>query len=162
MIEDINWIGGDYRDYLACTRYILFRCCKKTQEHKVGEDIVGWEHSVQTKYEPIDFMDFKWIVDRCNFLLAKTYGIHMLPTSFLGWHEDSHFVPESFNADFTCQYKKQKNGKFKKYKPKYELNESSFISEAEQWAMNKIIWRWKAYGRFCIKLSNLYWKLKHH
>ena len=34
-----------------------------------------------------------------------------------------------------------------------------FISGAEQWAMNKVIWRWKVYGRLCVKIENLIWKL---
>ena len=154
-----DWINDDHRDYFACTRYILFRCCKKTKEaYQLGEDIVGWETSVRTVYKPLDYIDFKWIMDRCNFLLAKSYGVDLLPNSFLSWYEDGHFVPEYFDDDFTCDYKKTKNGKWKKVQSNNE--ESDFISGAEIWAMNKVIRRWKIYGRYCVKLSNLYYKLK--
>lgn len=159
-IMSTYWLHDDIRDMKACTRYILFRCCKKVREtYQLGKDIVGWETSVRTTYLPMDFMDFKWIVDRCNFELAKNFGTDLLPNSFLSWYQDSHFVPENFDDDFTCDYKRQKNGKFKKIQS--NNIESDFISAAETWAMDKIIRRWKLYGRFYVKLDNLKWKIKN-
>lgn len=155
---NLSVLNGDIRDMKACTRYILFRCCKKTRIYKLSEDIQDWETSVMTEYKPMDFMDFKWIVDRCNFELSKGFGTELLPNVFLSWYQDGHFVPEYFNDDFTCEYKRLKNGKWKKVQSNNE--ESDFISAAEVWAMRKIIRRWKLYGRFYVKLSNFYYKLK--
>ena len=155
---NLSVLNGDIRDMKACTRYILFRCCKKTRIYKLGEDIQDWETSVMTEYKPMDFMDFKWIVDRCNFELSKGFGTELLPNVFLSWYQDGHFVPEYFDDDFTCEYKRLKNGKWKKIQSNNE--ESDFISAAEVWAMRKIIRRWKLYGRFYVKLSNFYYKLK--
>ncbi len=152
------WLNEDCRDYFACVRYVLFRCCKKTQKYKLGKDVEGWSKSFMTEYKPIDYMDFKWIMDRCNFLLAKDHGVELLPNSFLSWYEDAHFVPEYFEVDFSCDYKKLKNGKLKKVQSNNE--ESDFISGADMWAMNKIIRRWKIYGRWFVKLDNFWWKLK--
>lgn len=157
-VMNLSVLNGDIRDMKACTRYILFRCCKKTRIYKLGEDIQDWETSVMTEYKPMDFMDFKWIVDRCNFELSKGFGTELLPNVFLSWYQDGHFVPEYFNDDFTCEYKRLKNGKWKKVQSNNE--ESDFISAAEVWAMRKIIRRWKLYGRFYVKLSNFYYKLK--
>ena len=157
-IMNLSLLNGDIRDMKACTRYILFRCCKKTRIYKLGEDIQDWEISVMTEYKPMDFMDFKWIVDRCNFELSKGFGTELLPNVFLSWYQDGHFVPEYFDDDFTCEYKRLKNGKWKKVQSNNE--ESDFISAAEVWAMRKIIRRWKLYGRFYVKLSNFYYKLK--
>jgi len=160
------WMGRDYRDWYAAIRYILFRCCKKAnKKYKLGEDIEGWERSIKTEYLPMDYMDFKWIVDRCNFELGKAHGIELLPYSFADWYEEAHFVPEYFDADFTCDYKKDKNGKWRKVKRKTPWTELDFLSQAEIWAMNKIIRRWKLYGRWCVKISNwwycLKWKIKN-
>ena len=52
----------------------------------------------------------------------------------------------------------KKNGKYKKVQS--NSIESDFISAAEVWAMNKVIRRWKIYGKWCVKLSNLYYKIK--
>lgn len=157
-VMNLYWLNDDIRDMKACTRYILFKCCKKTKVYKLGEDIPDWERSVITEYKPMDFMDFKWIIDRCNFELSKDFGTDLLPNSFLSWYQDGHFVPEYFDDDFTCEYKRQKNGKYKKVQS--NSIESDFISAAEVWAMNKVIRRWKIYGKWCVKLSNLYYKIK--
>ena len=158
-IMDLGWMSRDCRDFSACTRFILFRCCKKvSKKYKLGEDIEGWERSVMTEYLTMDYMDFKWVVDRCNFELGKSFGTDLLPCSFLSWYEDAHFVPEYFDEDFTCDWKKDKKGKWKKV----ESNsiESDFISAAEVWAMKKVIRRWKIYGRWFVKIEGLYYKLK--
>ena len=154
-IDNLDWLNSDIRDRLALTRYILFRCCKKVKkQYKLGQDIEGWERSIITEYKPLDFMDFKWIVDRCNFESSKDYGIDFLSNSFLSWYEEAHFVPEYFDADFSCDYKKMKNGKWKRIKSNNE--ESDFISGSEICIAKKIIRRWKLYGRWLVKLSNLY------
>ena len=158
-IDSLDWLNSDIRDRLALTRYILFRCCKKVKkQYKLGQDIEGWERSITTEYKPLDFMDFKWIVDRCNFESSKNYGIDFLSNSFLGWYEEAHFVPEYFDADFSCDYKKMKNGKWKRVKSNNE--ESDFISGSEICIAKKIIRRWKLYGRWLVKLSNLYWGIR--
>lgn len=158
-IMSTYWLNDDIRDMKACTRFILFRCCKKVKKYKLGKDIEDWERSIMTEYLPLDYMDFKWIVDRCNFELAKRFGTDLLPNSFLSWYQDSHLVPECFDADFTCDYKKLKNGKWKRVESNSE--EADFISAAEVWAMNKIIRRWKIYGKFYVKLDNFVWKIKN-
>ena len=157
-IESIDWLNNDIRDYLALTRFILFRCCKKAKkEYKLGKDIEGWERSITTEYIPIDFMDFKWIVDRCNFKMSKDYGVVYLPNTFLSWYEEAHFVPEYFDADFTCDYKKMKNGKWKRVQSNNE--EYDFVSGAEVCVAKKMIRRWKIYGKWFVKLDYLWWKI---
>lgn len=159
-IDNLAWLKEDNRDRLALTRYILFRCCKKAKkQYKLGQDIEGWERSIMTEYLPIDFMDFKWIVDRCNFKMAKFYGVDFLCNSFVHWYEEAHFVPEYFDADFTCDYKKMKNGKWKKIKTNWV--EEDFVSGAEICVAKKIIRRWKLYGRWFVKIDNWYWGLKY-
>lgn len=157
-IDSLYWLNDDIRDRLALTRYILFRCCKKVKkEYKLGQDIEGWERSIVTQYKPIDFLDFKWIVDRGNFKSSKDYGVDFLPNSFVGWYEEAHFVPEYFDADFTCDYKKMKNGKWKKIQSNNE--ESDFLSGAEIDIARKMIRRWKIYGRLAVRLNNFLWRL---
>ena len=157
-IDNLYWLNDDIRDRLALTRYILFRCCKKAKkEYKLGKDIEGWERSIVTQYKPIDFLDFKWIVDRCNFKASKDFGVDFLPNSFVSWYEEAHFVPEYFDADFTCDYKKLKNGKWKKIQSNNE--ESDFISGAEVDIANKMIRRWKLYGKLAVRLDCLLWRL---
>lgn len=158
-IMNMYWLGDDNRDMLACARYILFRCCKKVKKYKLGQDIEDWEKSIMTEYLPMNYMDFKWVVDRCNFELAKHFGTDLLPNSFLSWHQDSHLVPEYFDTDFTCNYKKLKNGKWKKIESNSE--EGDFISAAEVWAMNKVIKRWKIYGKWLVKLDSWWYNLKN-
>ena len=159
-IIDTWWLQRDNRDWYACTRYILFKCCKKTKKYKLGQDIPGWERSVMTEYLPIDFLDYKWIIERCNFELSKDFGLDLLPISFLHWYEEAHFVPEYFDTDFGCDYKKDKNNKWRKIKRKEPWKERDFISDADIWAMDKVIRKWKIYGRLSIKLSNSIYKLK--
>ncbi len=159
MIESIDWINDDHRDYLACTRYILFNCCKKTILYKLGEDIPDWEESVETQYIPLDYLNFKWIVDRCNFILSKQFQLTLLPNSFISWHIDSHFVPEYFDTDFTCLYKKDKHNKL--VKQESNLQEIDFISGAEYAVMKKVCKRWKIYGKHIINLQKFWWKIKN-
>lgn len=159
MIEKLDWLNDDYRDYLACTRYILFKCCKKVDLYRLGEDIPEWEESIETQYIPLNYIDFKWIVDRCNFILSKQFQLTLLPNSFISWHIDSHFVPEYFDTDFTCEYKKNKNNKL--VKQKSDLQEIDFISGAEYYVMKKVCKQWKIYGKYSVRLQELVWKIKN-
>lgn len=167
-VERLDWLNEDIRDYLACSRYILFRCCKKAKrKYKLGRDIPNWEKSIETEYLPIEFADFKWVVDRCNFKLSKSHGVNLLPNGFVAWYEDGKYVPEYFNAaDWTCEYRKGKNGKLQRYPRKRgeEFKEEDFLSGADIWAMRSVIRRWKIYGKWMVRLEmawfSLKWKLR--
>ena len=71
MIIYTDWLNRDNREYYACLRYILFRCCKS---EVVSDD----EGNATRIYKPIDFMDMKWIIDRCNYLKGKKFNLDFI------------------------------------------------------------------------------------
>jgi len=152
MIIYTDWLNRDNREYYACLRYILFRCCSK----KKGI------------YQPLDFMHVKWIIDRANYIVGKSFNIDFIPYSLLNWYDEIDWVPEYFNCDWECDYKLDKNGKIKtnkkgepiKVKKKWVSKEEDFIAAADKWAMNKAIRKWKLYGKFYQGIDNWIWQLK--
>ena len=56
--------------------------------------------------------------------------------------------------------KTNKKGEPIKLKKKWESKEEDFIAPADRWIMNKIIRRWKIYGKWLVKLDNSIYKLK--
>ena len=76
MIIYTDWLNRDNREYYACFRYILKRCCK----YKVVSDDEG--NAIRI-YKPIDFMDMKWIIDRCNYLVGKDFNVDLFRTLYL-------------------------------------------------------------------------------
>ena len=162
MIIYTDWLNRDNREYYACFRYILKRCCK----YKVASDDEG---NATRVYKPIDFMDMKWIIDRCNYLVGKNFNADFIPYSLFNWYDEINWEPSYFNCDWNCEYKTDRRGKIKtnkkgepiKIKTKREYKEEDYISDAEKWIMNKIIHRWKIYGKWLVKLDNFIWKIKN-
>lgn len=162
MIIYTDWLNRDNREYYACLRYILKRCCK----YKVVSDDEG---NATRVYKPIDFMDMKWIIDRCDYLIGKNFNVDFIPYSLFNWYDEIDWEPSYFNCDWNCEYKTDMHGKIKtnkkgepiKIKKKWISKEEDYISDAERWIMNKVIRRWKIYGKFYVKADNLIWKLKN-
>lgn len=144
----------DNREALASIRYILTRCCKK--ETKSNKPI------------PFDFMQLKWIIDRCNFLAAKYYGLKFFDYDLLFLLEDVDLVPLNFDTDWSCDYelddhgwlKLDKNKKLIKKKRKFESKEEDWLSVADIYIMNKVIRRWKLYGKILVKIINWWYNVK--
>jgi len=165
MIIYTDWLNRDNREYYACLRYILKRCCKS----KFIIDESDSDRVAHIVYKPINFMDMKWIIDRCNYLVGKNFNLDFIPYSLLNWYDDIDWEPECFNCDWECDYKVDMNGKIKtnkkgepiKVKKKWISKEEDFIAPADKWIMNKIIRRWKLYGKFYVKVDNFIWKLKY-
>ncbi|MBO4622567.1 MAG: hypothetical protein J5691_01635 [Bacilli bacterium] len=161
MIIYTDWLNRDNREYYACFRYILFRCCKPMV---ISDD----EGEAKRVYKPIDFMDMKWIIDRCNYLKGKGFNLDFIPYSLLNWYDEIDWEPNYFNCDWNCEYKVDMHGKIKtnkkgepiKLKKKWESKEEDFIAPADKWIMNKIIRRWKIYGKWLVKLDNSIYRLK--
>lgn len=149
------------RTYCALLRYILFRCCKQMkEEYQLGDEDDDWITSVRTIYKPMDFMDLKWIVDRCNFEHCKDYGIPCIDYEQFSWECDNdHLVPEQFACDFTIQYKTTKNDMAKEVKNVY--TEKDFLSTSDKLVLNRVIRRWKVYGHISVMIDEFYWKLKN-
>lgn len=161
MIIYTDWLNRDNREYYACLRYILFRCCK----YKIISDDEG---NATRVYKPIDFMDMKWIIDRCNYIKGKDFNLDFIPYSLLNFYDEIDWIPDRFQCDWTCDYKIDNYGKIKtnkhgkpiKHKKKWESEEEDFIAPADKWIMNKVTRKWKIYGKWSVKLNNFLWKLK--
>ena len=106
MIIYTDWLNRDNREYYACLRYILKRCCK----YEVVSDNEG---NATRVYKPIDFMDMKWIIDRCDYLVGKNFNVDFIPYSLFNWYEDIDWEPNQFNCDWECDYKTDIHGKIK-------------------------------------------------
>ena len=57
--------------------------------------------------------------------------------------------------------KQTKKGEPIKIKKKWISKEEDFIAPADRWIMNKVIRKWKIYGKWLVKLDNSIWKLKN-
>ncbi len=155
MVMYNDWMRHDQRDIYALMRYILFRCCK----YEVVSDDEG---NATRVYEPMDYTQLKWIIDRCNYLCGKWYNLEFISYEMFNWWDELDFIPETFDCDWTCDYLETKKGKLKKIKNKH----GNIWKEQDFWrpccieVANKIIKRWKIYGRFCQKIANWWWKIK--
>lgn len=147
-------MNKDHRGQYACIRYILERCCFS----EAGYDGLN-------TYKDMDFMQLKWILDRCNFLAGKWFGLVFFEYSLLCILEDTDLNPSSFDLDWNCDYVTDKYGYFKrnkkgdiiKTKRKVLRTYMDFISSGDQIIMDKVIRRWKLYGRFCQSISDWWW-----
>lgn len=165
MHGSLSVLNLDNRETLAAIRYILTRCCKKKAKYITVE---GVENDTIIYYDiPLDFMQFKWIIDRCNFMAGKDYGLKFIDYDLLTLLEDVDLVPFNFDADWACDYelddhgwiKRDKNRKPIKKKKIYESKEEDWLSVADIDIMNKVIRRWKLYGRMFVSISN-WWYCK--
>lgn len=121
--------------------YILMNICKRNHIwYYLGENN-DWDYQVKTRFKEADFMDVKWIIDRANFLSCVWYGIPVISSMYLELHCDDHFVPES-------------------YRCKENHEETYFLAPADIQILNKVIFRWKLYGRFVVSLTELWYKIK--
>lgn len=145
MVMYNDWMRHDQRDIYALIRYILFRCCKKDKNGK---------------YIPLDYMQVKWIIDRCNYLCGKWYNLEFISYEIFNWWDDLDFTPETFDCDWVCDYIETKNGKLKKTKKKWESKEQDFWRPCCIDIANKIIKRWKLYGKTLVKIINWWYNLK--
>ena len=136
-IYTMDILKRDNRDVFACLRYILKKCCKQKYESCTDEEGESWCH---VDLLPMDFMQLKWIIDRCNFIAAKWYGLKFFDYEMLFLLEDSELVPETFD----CKWGKNKK-------------EEDFMSIADKLIMNKVIRSWKWYGRFTVAISEWWW-----
>lgn len=136
-IYSMDFLKRDNRDVFACLRYILKKCCKVKYVADTDEEGESWAYIVKV---PMDFMQLKWIIDRCNFLAAKWYGLKFFDYEMLFLLEDADLAPETFN----CKW-----GKGKK--------EEDFMSIADKLVMDKVIRYWKWYGRFAVAISEWWW-----
>lgn len=150
-----DWMRHDQRDVYALIRYILFRCCK----YEVVSDDEG---NATRVYKPLDYMQVKWIIDRCNYLCGKWYNLCFIPYDIFNWWDDLDFIPSNFDCDWACDYKELKNGKLKKTKKKWESKEQDFWRPCCIDIANKVIRRWKLYGRFFQKIADWWWMIRRY
>ena len=125
-----TYVSERCKEFDAVLYYILLKCC-----HKYEEDL----------YKPIDYMQLKWIIDRCNYISGKKYNTTCVPYDYFTWFDDVELVPTIFDVT------EWQDKKF----PKHDYR--SYISLAEYETINKVIFRWKLYGRFCQSISDWYW-----
>ena len=150
MIHYTDFLGRDNRNSYAILRYILKRCCP----------------SKNYKYKALDFMQVKWIIDRCNFLSGKWYGCTFLDYDLLDWLNEMPFIPETFDCDWKAHYATNKHGKILldekrkpvKIKTKFISKEEDYLSGADIAIMNKVIRRWKIYGKISVIISEWWYQ----
>lgn len=114
--------------------YILINICKKTSKWNIVGENTEWDYQVRTRYKEVHFMHVKWIIDRVNFLSNKNFGLNVIPSVYLYFCDEAHFVPESFRIN-----------------QNHEL--TYWMSGADVWCMNKVIRKWKLYGWFCVEFN---------
>lgn len=130
-ILTMDVLKRDNSDVKACLRYILKRCCPYRKENDTL--------NVYKVYSNMDFMQLKWILDRCNFEAGKDYGLKFFDYEMLFVLEDTDLVPETFDC-------------------KWKSKEEDYISIADKIIMNRVIRRWKLYGKICVNISEWWWK----
>ena len=158
MIHYTDFLGRDNRNSFAILRYILTRCCSYKKEHD--------SKNVYRVYQNLDFMQLKWIIDRCNFLSGKWYGLKFLDYDLLDWINESDLVPETFNCDWGVHYATNEYDKILldekrkpvKIKSKFISKEEDYLSGADIAIMNKVIRRWKIYGKISVIISEWWYK----
>ena len=131
-IYSMDFLKRDNRDVFACLRYILKKCCSYREENDTKDTYIV--------YKNMDFMQLKWIIDRCNFLSAKWYGLKFFDYEMLFILEDTDLVPETFDCKWGQDQK-----------------EEDFMSIADKLVMDKVIRYWKWYGRFTVAISEWWW-----
>lgn len=149
MIDYCWWLQEhvDRRPYFAVIYEVLLRICKKSNAYIAKEPTCDDKPlEVATAYKPVDYLQLKWCIDRINFQLMKDHGIYAVPVELLNWYEDSVFVPERFDIDWT---------------DKYADSYKDFISGAEMRAIIKITQRYKIYGRAWLYITTRLWLLKY-
>lgn len=150
-------VNRDRRAEYACVKYILERCCPYKEEID--------RLNTYRVYQNMDFMQLKWILDRSNFLAAKWYGLVIFNYDMLWVLEDTDLIPKTFDCDWSCTYDTDNHGYFKmdannqpiKIPGDQNLDHMAWLSIADKKIMNKVIRRWKIYGRFFQSISNWWW-----
>lgn len=155
----LNVMDRDNRKTCARLQYILEKCCPYKEE---VDDFFCY-----IVYQNLDFMQLKWIIDRCNFLMGKDYGLKFFDYDLLFLLEECDLIPETFKCDWNCIYALDKHGYIKKDKKgnyiKLKKKQSEFVSSldwlspADKAIMNKVIKRWKLYGRFFQDVADWWW-----
>ena len=160
MIHYSDFLGRDNRNSYAILRYILKRCCYSKKIIISEED--DSDRIVKQIYQPMDFMQLKWIIDRCNYLSGKWYCLTFLSYDLLDWINEYDLIPETFNCDWEANYAineygkiiKNKKGNPIKVKSNIINKEEDYLSGADIDIMNKVIRRWKLYGNIIVKINH--------
>ena len=162
MHGSLDIMHKDNREAYAAIRYILTRCCKSEAK---SIEVDGFDTLIYHDV-PLDFMHLKWIIDRCNFLAAKYYGLKFFDYDLLFLLEDVDLVPFNFDTDWACDYelddhgwlKLDKNRKPIKKKKIYDSKEEDWLSVGDVYIMNKVIRRWKLYGKIFVNIDNWWYR----
>lgn len=147
-------MNRDHRDQYACIKYILERCCPYRKEND--------RLNIYKVYQNMNLMQLKWILDRCNFIAGKWFGLTFFEYSLFCMLEDTDLVPSSFDLDWDSDYvtdkygyfKRNKKGEIIKTKKRISRTYMDFISSGDKIIMDKVIRRWRLYGRFCQSISD--------
>jgi len=163
MVHLSDIFNRDHRHEYACIIYILKKCCPYTLEND--------RLKIYKIYKNLDFMQLKWIIDRCNFEAGKNFGLKFFDYDLLTLLEETDLVPRSFNIDWNCEYEEDVHGYIKKDKKgnpikKKDIRRNNYsymdwLSGADQYIMHKVIWRWKLYGKICVNISEWWYHLTH-
>lgn len=145
----------DTRRTRAVLYEILIRACKRIKKGK------------EYKYEGISDSDFRWILNRVDFMCREKVGVGIYENSV-----DIHFIfetyyPDLLAEDWEIQYVYNKTGtiKIKNGKPvilkrKLPVNHLYYISQIEKECIKNVVLRWKIYGKFFVKLVNFEYSIK--
>lgn len=112
----------------SCILYILLNVCKKDKN--------------SSKYIPMQFTHFKWIVDRANFISAIRYGIEIIPNKYLSICEELELVPKTFKKKIISEDKR------------VLLFDNISISDLQ--CMNNVILKYKIYGKITQSLKDIF------
>lgn len=133
-------IDRRYR-YVGCVEYILLNICKKLNK-PIKYKFSDYDKPIKSYYKPVDFYDLKWIIDRANYLNGKHYCFSIISYEFVSiFCEDCILVPEQFVYNIKD----------------YNLLDNVSISDIR--ILDKIIARYKLYGKICCFFQKLYYKV---
>lgn len=132
--------AADLQRINSCILYILLKVCKLNKaDHQVEE--------YSSKYKPINYQHFKWIVDRINFVSSVRYGITIIPNKYMSVCEELSLVPETFRNKASNKNKR------------YIFFENISMSDFE--CINYVIFRYKLYGKFVENLKLMLYNIFH-
>lgn len=99
----------------------------------------------KTSYEELDYFDFKWILDRINFLHSVRYGFGVIDYHTYLSYDEYRTLNDYKYIDWRINDSDTNN------------SHDEWLSDSRKECINNVIFRYNLYGKWLLKLEWLWY-----